>query len=82
MDQKNSNEQEWNNQANWVGPAYCRCYFSKQDSRLWVPKCNPIMGWTINFGHKYGFLTLIGCFATMPIVLIFAMLMIKSNRQQ
>lgn len=52
------NEREWANPDNWAGPAGCRCYFSKRDSRLWVPKSNPRLGWTVNFGHKYGFLTM------------------------
>jgi uncharacterized membrane protein len=79
MDQ-NTNEQEWKDEGNWVGPLYCRCYFSKKDSRLWVPKSNPTLGWTINFGHKYGFITLIGGFASIPIIFIIAALTIKSTR--
>ncbi|MDE2027279.1 MAG: hypothetical protein KGK03_05715 [Candidatus Omnitrophica bacterium] len=58
--QQGVNEQEWNDPNNWSGPAYCRCYWSKRDTRLWVPKSNPALGWTINFGHKFGLLTMIG----------------------
>lgn len=80
MDQHVTNEQEWNNPANWAGPVLCRCYSSKIDSRLWVPKSNPNLGWTVNFGHKYGLLTFIGLLACVPIVLIMAVLTIKSTR--
>ena len=29
-------------------------YFNKTDQRLFIPKQNPWLGWTINFGHPYG----------------------------
>ncbi|MDE1920372.1 MAG: hypothetical protein KGJ09_03410 [Candidatus Omnitrophica bacterium] len=54
-DQQKINEDQWHNQDNWSGPFYS----SKKDDRLWVPKRNPVFGWTINFGHKYGLLTMI-----------------------
>lgn len=36
--------------ANWNG----FMYFSKRDTRLFVPKKHAEYGWTINFGHKHG----------------------------
>jgi uncharacterized membrane protein len=80
MDQQDINEQEWKDEGNWVGRRYCRCYNSKKDTRLWVPKSNPMLGWTINFGHKYGVFTLIGAFAIIPVIFIIAVLTIKSSR--
>ena len=35
------------NPANWNSFVY----FCKSDPRLWVPKANPLLGHTINFGH-------------------------------
>ena len=29
-------------------------YHDSEDRRLWVPKRNPMMGWTINLGHRFG----------------------------
>jgi uncharacterized membrane protein len=41
-------------------------YFSKRDSRLWVPKRLPYLGWTINLGHP-GF---VWAFAALALLLI------------
>ena len=43
------NHAEWKNSDNWT-----TIYFSKKDSRSWVPKKNPRHGWTINFGSPSG----------------------------
>jgi len=43
------NQAEWDNLDNWT-----TIYFSKKDSRSWVPKKNPRHGWTINFGSTAG----------------------------
>ena len=43
------NQAEWENLNNWS-----TIYFSKRDSRTWVPKRNPKQGWTINFGDSSG----------------------------
>ena len=43
------------NQAGWENPDnWTTIYFSKKDSRSWVPKKNPKHGWTINFGSPAG----------------------------
>lgn len=47
--QEDINQSEWNNEDNWS-----TIYFSKKDSRAWVPKKNPAHGVTINFGSKVG----------------------------
>lgn len=64
------NQAEWENPDNWS-----TIYFSKKDSRTWVPKKNPKHGSTINFGSSYGarwiyylfgiFLLLGGCFGVI-----------------
>ena len=43
------NQAEWGNSDNWS-----TIYFSKKDSRTWVPKKNPKQGWTLNFGGSSG----------------------------
>jgi uncharacterized membrane protein len=54
VDQNEINKREWSNELNWIGPKYFKCYFSKEDARIWVPKSIKWAGWTINFSHKYG----------------------------
>jgi uncharacterized membrane protein len=49
------NESEWNDLGNWAGVGPFKCYFSKRDSRLLVPRYHH---WfaprTVNFGHRFG----------------------------
>jgi uncharacterized membrane protein len=54
MSQDIINQAEWENPDNWSGPRMLSHYFSKRDSRLWVPKQIPGLGWTLNFGHRRG----------------------------
>ena len=60
------NQAEWENPDNWS-----TIYFSKKDSRTWVPKKNPKHGSTVNFGspsgslwiyYFFGFFLLLGGF--------------------
>ena len=64
--QEDVNNTEWGKSENWSS-----LYFSKKDSRTFVPKKNPKHGWTINFGSEsgsrwiyylFGLFFLIGCF--------------------
>ncbi|MGD9020863.1 MAG: DUF5808 domain-containing protein [Lysobacterales bacterium] len=70
-DQKSINRTEWSNPDNWGGPRWISVYFSKKDSRTWVPKQIPWMGWTLNLAKTSGVLTflfiIIGLF-TIPLV--------------
>ena len=43
------------NPNNWKGIFYV----SRKDSRIIVPKINPSMGWTLNFGSIYAYLGLV-----------------------
>jgi hypothetical protein len=63
------NQEEWENQANWSGFGPYQAYFSKRDSRIFVPSRVWIPTWTawkgpikgpstINFGHRWGFFAL------------------------
>ncbi len=45
-------------------------YNDATDPRLIVPKHNPLMGWTINIGHKYGRLSIIAILAAIGLSVI------------
>ena len=60
MTQDEINQEEWQNHDNWSGPKWLSVYFSKKDSRTWVPKQVPAMGWTINLGKPAGIFWLFG----------------------
>jgi len=66
MDQKEINMAEWRNPENWSGPFY----FSKKDSRTWVPKSIPWMGWTLNIGKPAGAYWLLGIIIGLPVFII------------
>ena len=59
MTQDQINRTEWDNLENWSHPTF-GIYFSKRDSRVWVPKRVPSFGWTINLGHPAGMWWLVG----------------------
>ena len=54
MDQQTIKQAEWTNPNNWRGPRWVSVYFSKRDSRVWVPKRISAFGWTINLGRPGG----------------------------
>ena len=71
MDQHAINEAEWKKPENWSG-SHRIFYFSKKDSRTWVPKSIPWMGWTLNLAKPAGAGWLVGLFVLIivfPIVL-------------
>jgi uncharacterized membrane protein len=72
------NEQEWNRPDNWRGRL--GNYRSTRDTRLWVPKRNPRLGWTLNFAHPASRWTCLGLF-TVPIafVLLFVLVQIAKS---
>lgn len=59
MGQEDINESEWSNPDNWSGGLY----FSKKDSRVWVPKQVRSLGWTLNLGHRKGAACMMWIFA-------------------
>jgi uncharacterized membrane protein len=50
---------EWANPDNW-GDGPMGLYFSKRDRRLWVPKRQPGIGWTLNLAHRAAGLWIVG----------------------
>lgn len=69
MSQREINDAEWANPDNWsVG-----LYFSKHDSRTWVPKSIPWMGWTLNLGTRAGASWMIGLLIGAPLLMALLM---------
>lgn len=69
MEQKEINKAEWENPENLsVG-----LYFSKKDTRTWVPKSIPWMGWTLNLATRTGAMWMIGLLIGLPIFVIVVM---------
>lgn len=73
-DQAAINRAEWRNQANGSG-GLVGIYFSKKDSRVWVPKKIPDLGWTVNWAHAAGarwliVLLLLPLFSTLIVLIV------------
>ena len=66
MMQQQINQQEWENPENWGGPDWMAVYFSKRDTRTWVRKRIPSMGWTLNLATDAGVRWLIGFLVGIP----------------
>lgn len=64
-----TNQKEWDNPQNW-SDRWIGLYFSKRDSRLWVPKRNPRLGWTLNLAHPAGAVWLFGLFLGIILLII------------
>ncbi|WP_417441235.1 hypothetical protein [Idiomarina sp.] len=72
MTQEEINSQEWHDESNWSRPLWLGIYFSKKDTRSWVPKFYPILGWTINLGNRAGAAWFIGIIAGALVAAFFA----------
>lgn len=75
MKQEEINQKEWENPDNWGGPKWFSVYFSKRDTRTWVPKQIPWMGlWckkaTPNLAHAWGMLSLFSVFVLIFLLAI------------
>ena len=68
--QQEINDSEWGNPANWRGGLF---YFSRRDSRVWVPKQVPELGMTLNLGRPLGL-----AFLVIPFILIVAFIVVAS----
>ena len=75
MDQQEINLLEWKNPDNWSGPSWMRLYFSKKDSRTWIPKPNPSMGKTINLGRDAGAYWFLGAILVTPAVILIGLIL-------
>ncbi|CAA6695101.1 MULTISPECIES: DUF5808 domain-containing protein [unclassified Lentimonas] len=78
MTQKEINVNEWKNPDNWSGSIF-GFYFSKKDTRTWVPKSIPWMGWTLNLGKPAGARWMIGFLIGLPLAVIIVAAIIFPN---
>jgi uncharacterized membrane protein len=62
MTKDDLNQAEWRNPANWSG-GLLGVYSSPVDTRVWVPKRTPALGWTLNFAHSASRWWLLGLIA-------------------
>ncbi|MEY4595050.1 MAG: hypothetical protein RIQ47_1460 [Bacteroidota bacterium] len=55
--------------ANWKWGVF---YVNKEDPRVWLPKRNPVMGWTLNFAHRSSYWWLFGLtfIPLIPVLLV------------
>ena len=68
------NQREWEQLANWSG--WFGAYYSRHDSRLWVPK-RPMIGtgMALNFGHPSAKITMATvCMVPAGLLLLFVLL--------
>ena len=72
MTQKEINEAEWRDPANWRG-GWLGLYFGKDDTRILVPKRRPMFGFTVNLARREGKALLLGILG--GIVTIFLIVM-------
>ncbi len=72
---------EWANPDNW-GDGPMGLYFSKRDRRLWFPKRQAGMGWTLNFAHRTAGLWIVGlCVLSMAMVALPLLLVLVLSRR-
>jgi uncharacterized membrane protein len=76
-EQQERNLREWENPDNWSTPAWF--YFSKQDTRLWVPKRSVRLGWTVNLAHRRGAWILLLLMLYPVLVLVMVVLFLSSQ---
>ncbi|HEU5175116.1 MAG TPA: hypothetical protein VFT96_10220 [Gemmatimonadaceae bacterium] len=69
MSQVEIDDAEWKKAANWRGGMI---YFSRRDSRPFVPKRNADMGITVNFAHPTGILFVVGVVAFAGLLIYLA----------
>jgi uncharacterized membrane protein len=67
VNQEQINQKEWENPANW-SDTIVGIYFSKRDTRVWVPKRVPAFGWTLNLGNPVAAWWLVGLLALPPVL--------------
>ena len=75
MDIETTNKNEWQQAGNWSRMGLFGIYFSKADTRLFVPKATPAFGWTLNFGHRHA-VPWLSALILLPVVFTVAILSI------
>jgi uncharacterized membrane protein len=69
MTQDDVNRAEWEDPENWWG-GRLGLYASRRDTRAWVPKRTPALGWTVNFGRPSGWLWLAALLVGPPLIVL------------
>ncbi len=82
MTQEETNRAEWQNPENWGGPDWMAVYFSKCDTRTWVPKRLSWMGWTLNLARDGGVYWLAGFLAGIPTAIVLAAILVVAGTAQ
>jgi uncharacterized membrane protein len=70
MRPESENERHWKNPDHWAGPAMLSVYFCKSDTRTWVPKRIPALGWTLNLGRTAGVVWLAVILVALPLIAV------------
>ena len=71
MSQAEINDAEWGNPDNWYA-GWLFIYVSPRDTRVWVRKRIPALGWTLNMAHRGGWLWTAALLAIPVLILIVA----------
>lgn len=72
-------EREWNDPRNWRA-GWLGIYVAPRDPRVWVPKRQPWMGFTLNFAHRQSWLWLAALLLPPFVIVGFAVWMARSAR--
>lgn len=78
LEQQEIDQAEWENPGNWTGWKWCSIYFSKRDSRVWVPKEIRWLGWTLNLGRPGGVAWLLAIVVGAPLIMILGVVLALS----
>jgi uncharacterized membrane protein len=79
MSQKEINNAEWQNPDNWGGPRWISVYFSKKDTRTWVPKQTPWMGATLNLAKTSGVIQFLVILITLCLLPLLSLVLVLSD---
>ena len=79
MTQDQINFNEWSNPDNW-SDNFLGFYFSKRDSRVWVPKRLPWMGWTVNLGRPGGVAWLVATIIGLPLLVVLVIVLAGASK--
>ena len=72
MTEAEQDETEWRSPENWHGGPL-GLYYSRRDSRAFVPKRNPAFGATINFARPLGVVWLVGLLVFAATLVVIAL---------
>ena len=76
-DQARISQAEWERPENWS--SWLGLYRSERDTRLFVPRRNPAMGWTLNTAHRAAWWTLLGLL-TVPLGFVLLWVLVSIAR--